>query len=140
MTLFPGVSHPTSSLFHLCLCTSLNTCTVGNTLSPMLQTAENTVRGGKTFQQGIVNFSTLLFTFRGRLVQTHTRLPIVSTVIGSTPPSPLPVSSCGLVTAKTHLLRVATSCGANSSRLPWSHPLLHSIVVLHCLSGQCQCL
>jgi len=64
--------------------------------------------------------------FRWRLPsQTRTRLPIVSTVIGSTPPLPLQVSSRSLVTATIHSLGWHPTAPLPYAALaisPWSHP------------------
>jgi len=58
--------------FRLRFAASLSVRTVGNTLSPMLQTAGTTVHSRKKFQQAMVDFSVLFTPIRGCLVRhTH---------------------------------------------------------------------
>ena len=79
--------------------------------------------------------------FRYRLPsQTRTRLPIVSTVLGSTPPPP-PSGLVPLLGYSYNPLLLAGTLTAHEDPrdlLYGRTPRLRSVVVLHCLGGRCQ--
>ena len=72
--------------------------------------------------------------------QTRTRLPIVSTVLGSTPPPPPPGSVPLLGYSYNPLLLAGTLTAHEDPRdlLYGRTPRLRSVVVLLCLGGRCQ--
>ena len=108
--------------------------------SPMLQTAGTTVRSRRKLFNRLRSISP--FSFPQRLPsQTRTRLPIVSTAFGSTPPHP-PSGFVPLLGYSYHpFSRLAPYCYGTPPPATLLHgrtPRLRSVVVLHCFGGRCQ--
>ena len=96
--------------FPLAFCFFLRACTVGNTLSPMLQTAGTTVHGRRNLFNRPRSISSFPSFSRGRLVRHAHDSLIVSTVIGSTPPHTPPGFVPFLSYSYNPLIRLADYC------------------------------
>ena len=94
----------------------------------------------ENFSTGYSRFLHSLYYLWRLPSQTHTGLPIVSTVLGSSPPPPPPSFIRLLGYSYNPLLSAGTLTANEDPRdLPYGHtPWLRFVVVLHCLGGRCQ--